>query len=87
MATPLQGAERRIFSSLLHEWPKDSVEEIRIELTRGVELFTDEIEAALEDLRLKGYVEEFQAGHWKLTPNGHGVKRSLLGEISDAACI
>jgi hypothetical protein len=71
----------------LHEWPKDSVEEIRIELTRGVELSTDEVEAALEDLRLKGYVEEFQVGHWKLAPNGHGVKRSLLGEISDAASI
>jgi hypothetical protein len=66
----------------LHEWPKDSVEQIRIELTRSVELSTEEVEAALEVL-LKGYVEEFRPGHWKLTPNGHGVKRSLLGGISD----
>jgi len=84
MATPLQGAERRVFSSLLHEEQEDSVEKIRIELTRGAELFTEEVEAALEALRLKGYVEEFRPGRWKLTPNGHGVKRSLLGEISDA---
>lgn len=80
---PLQGAEFRIFRSLFHEWPSNSVEEIRIELTRGVELSRAEIETTLENLRGKGYVEEFKPRCWQLSPNGHGVRRSLLGELRE----
>lgn len=88
MASPLQGAELRVFASLASEWTHDTVEEIRAELTRGVELSSEEIEVALESLCAKGYLKEFEPGHWELAPNGHGVKRSLLGELvadADAA--
>ena len=44
-----------------------------------------EIEVALESLQRKGYVEEFAPGRWQLTPIGHGVRRSLLGELSERA--
>jgi hypothetical protein len=80
MAEPLQGAEFRIFRSLVEEWPQDSVEQLRVEMTRGAELSSNEIQEVLESLREKGYVEEFKEGHWQVTPNGHGVRRSLLGE-------
>jgi hypothetical protein len=80
MAEPLQGAELRVFRSLVEEWPWDTVEKIRVELTRGEELSSEQVEAALEGLRQKGYVEEFEAGRWQVTVNGHGVRRTLLGE-------
>jgi hypothetical protein len=83
MAMQLQGAEFRIFRSLFHEWPYNSVEELRIEMTRGVELSTAEVETVLASLQGKGYVVEFEPGRWQLTPNGHGVRRSLLGELHD----
>lgn len=81
MATPLKGTEFRIFQSLIEEWPRNSIEELRVEMTIGVELSTEEVEAALESLRLKEYLEEFEPGRWQLAPNGHGVRRSLLGEL------
>src|SRR6476646_444752 len=85
MAEPLKGAELRVFRSLIEEWPWDTVEKIRVEMTRGDELGTADIEAALTSLREKGYVEEFEAGRWQVTPNGHGVRRTLLGELRERA--
>src|SRR3954462_1847479 len=85
MAEPLKGAELRVFRSLIEEWPWDTVEKIRVEMTRGEELTTEEIEAALTSLRENGYVEEFELGRWQVTPNGHGVRRTLLGERRDEA--
>jgi len=87
MATPLEGAEFRVFRSLFHEWPFNSVEELRVELTRGVELSTAEVEAALSGLRRKGYVEEFKPGRWQLTSSGYGVHRSLLRELRDTIAV
>jgi hypothetical protein len=87
VATPLEGAEFRVFRSLFHEWPFNSVEELGVELTRGVELSTAEVEAALAGLRRKGYVEEFKLGRWQLTSNGYGIRRSLLGELRDAIAV
>jgi DNA-binding transcriptional ArsR family regulator len=83
MAEPLVGSELRVFRSLIEEWPWDTVEKIGVELTRGEELGSAEIEAALEALREKGYVEEFEPGRWQVTPNGHGVRRTLLGELRE----
>lgn len=83
MATPLEGAEFRVFRSLYREWDRDSVEQLRVQMTRGVELSITEIEAALGELEGNGYVEEFEPGRWQLTPNGYGVRRSLLGELRD----
>jgi DNA-binding IclR family transcriptional regulator len=85
MACQLQGIEFRIFYSLFHEWPYNSVEELQIEMARGVELSTAEVEAALGSLERKGYVEEFKPGRWQLSPNGHGVRRTLLGELRERA--
>lgn len=85
MAEPLQGPELRVFRSLVEEWPWDTVEKIRVEMTRGEELSSAEVEAALESLREKGYVEEFQSNRWQVTPNGHGVRRTLLGELRERA--
>lgn len=81
MAKPLEGAELRVFRSLIEEWPQDTVEKIRVEMTRGDELSSEEVEDALKTLRDKGYVEEFKPGRWQVTPNGHGVRRTLLGEL------
>lgn len=80
MAEPLQGSELRVFRSLIEEWPWDTVEKIRVELTRGEELSSEQVEAALQRLRQKGYVEEFEAGRWQVTAKGHAVRRTLLGE-------
>jgi DNA-binding transcriptional ArsR family regulator len=80
VAEPLSGAEFRIFRSLIEEWPEDTVEKLRVEMTRGVELSPAEIERALRDLTEKGYVEEFEPGRWQVTASGHGRKRTLLGE-------
>ena len=80
MAERLQGIDFRVFRSLATEWPYDTVEKIRVELTRGPEATAEEIEESLRCLEGKGWLEEFQPGRWKLTPNGHGSKRSLLGE-------
>lgn len=74
--------ESRIFRSLATEWPHDTVDQIRVELTRGPEVASEEVEAALEGLQAAGLVEEFKPGHWRLTPNGHGKKPSLLGARS-----
>jgi Mn-dependent DtxR family transcriptional regulator len=80
MAERLQGVEYRVFRSLLREWDRDSVEAIRVELTRGEEVPTPEIEEALRTLAEKGYVEEFEPGHWRVTDRGRAVERSLLGD-------
>jgi predicted transcriptional regulator of viral defense system len=79
---PLQGAEFRIFRSLVREWDRDSLRSLEIEMTRRVPyLSREEIAEVLAALEERGYVEEHEPGHWRLTPNGHGVKRSLLGEL------
>jgi hypothetical protein len=85
MAVPLQGSEFRIFRSLLEEWPFNSVEEIRIELTQGPVLSYDEVEEALGALARKGYVEEFEPDRWKVTLDGHAVQRTLLGQLAAAS--
>jgi hypothetical protein len=79
MAERLEGVEYRVFRSLLQEWDRDTVEEIRVELTRGVEVPIAQIEEALRTLESKGYVES-EADHWKITPQGQAVRRSLLGD-------
>jgi Mn-dependent DtxR family transcriptional regulator len=80
MAERLQGVEYRVFRSLLREWDRDSVEAIRVELTQGEEVPTPEIEKALRTLAEKGYVEEFEPDHWRVTDRGRAVERSLLGD-------
>lgn len=70
--------ERRVFLSLAIESELDTVEEIRLELTQGIELTSEDIEAALQGLKERSWAEEFEAGRWQLTPNGHGKKPSML---------
>jgi hypothetical protein len=85
VADPLSGAEFRVFRSLIEEWPQDTVEKIRVEMTRGAELSAEEIGRALRGLADKGYVEEFEPCRWQVTPNGHGMRRTLLGERREEA--
>ena len=80
MAEPLDGVELRVFRSLLQEWDRDTVEEIRVELTRGVPVPTAEVEAALQRLAQRGYAEEFSEGHWRVTPQARAVEATLLGK-------
>jgi hypothetical protein len=80
VAPQLEGAEFRVFRSLIEEWPWDTVEKIRVEMTLGEEMSVAQIEEALGNLREMGYVEEFEPGRWQVTPNGHGMRRTLLGE-------
>jgi hypothetical protein len=80
MADRLEGVGFRVFRSLHQEWDLDTVEDIRIQLTRGPLVPFEQIEAALARLAERRYVEEFKPGHWKITNQGLAVKRSLLGE-------
>lgn len=80
MAEKLEGAEFRVFRCLVKEEQIEKFDEICIELTQAPPLEPEEVQAALEGLREKGYAEEIQPGHWKFTPNGYGVRRSLLGQ-------
>lgn len=82
MAEPLKGVEFRVFRSLIQEDDFDTVEKIGMHLTLGPMVTTSEIEAALSSLAMAGYVEERKPGHWQITPQGHAVKGSLLGELN-----
>jgi hypothetical protein len=84
MAERLEGLELRVFRSLFEEYDLDSIEEIRVQLTRGALASATEIETALASLRERGYVEELRPGHWRVAPQGLGVRRSLLGEFDES---
>ncbi len=82
MAVRLKGVEFRVFHSLRQEWDFDTVEAIRVHLTQGPVVSTPQIEDALDSLAERGYIEEFEPGRWRISPQGHGVHRSLLGELA-----
>ena len=76
----LEGVEFRVFRSLVREWDRDTPKQIEVELSRNpVDL--EEVEAALERLEDAGWLEEYAPGRWRLSGNGEGCKRSLLGAI------
>jgi hypothetical protein len=81
VADPLEGVDLRVFRSLFEEEDFDTLKKIRVHLTLGPIVATTEIEAALDRLVLRGYVEERKPGHWWITSQGHAVRRSLLGEV------
>lgn len=87
MREELKGSERRIFRFLLTEWDRDTIEWPRVESTQGLEIRPAEIEATLRSLERKGYVEEFNQGHWRVTPRGLGVQKSLLGTPMSTASV
>lgn len=68
-----------MFRSLLHEWDRDTVEAIRVELTRGNEVPASQIESDLQSLKANGYVDEYEPGQWKVTAQGRAVEATLLG--------
>jgi hypothetical protein len=78
---PLQGVEFRVFRSLLQESDYETVEQIRVYLTQGPIVPSEDIEEALATLAAKHYVEEYRPGCWKVAPQGYGLRRSLLGEL------
>ena len=84
-ATSLDEAERRILHGLIEEWIDDTVDDLRIRLTRGRELTYGEVQQALERLGIRGYVEEFRPGHWRATDTARYIRRRLLGTESLAA--
>jgi hypothetical protein len=75
------GAELRIFRSLLVEWDRDSINEIRVELTRGAAVSERRILHVLESLAQAGYVREQAPERWEVTSRGRSVSPSLLGEL------
>lgn len=79
MAGALKGNERRVFWLLLNEWDRDTVEWLRVESTQGLEIRPADIEATLRSLEDRGLVEEFDPGHWRITPRGLALQKSLLG--------
>lgn len=81
MAESLHGTEFRVFRCLVRESELESFDRICIEMTQQPPLERQEVAAALAGLRGKGYAEEFKPDHWRHTPNGYGVRRSLLGEL------
>lgn len=81
MAEPLHGPEFRVFRCLIRESQLESFDRICIEVTHEPPLEPDEVAAALASLQVKGYAEEFKPDHWRYTPNGYGVRRTLLGEF------
>jgi hypothetical protein len=83
MTDQLTGVEFRVFRSLLQESDRNTVEDVRIQLTRGPVVAAAEIEGALESLSAQGYVEEHEPGRWQISSRGHGRKKSLLGQRSD----
>jgi hypothetical protein len=80
MIEPLQGLEFRVFRSLAREQDRDSVEDIRIELTQGHPESAERVEATLETLAKRGLVEEHRPEHWRVTLQGHRTEKSLLGQ-------
>lgn len=81
----LSGLEARVFHTLLHETPFNSVEAIRIELTRGQPQTYEDVSAALSALQVRGYVEEFEPGRWQASVTGRHMSRILLSAPSVAA--
>jgi hypothetical protein len=80
MAEQLQGVEFRVFRSLLREPDMNTVHAIYVHLTHGPFVAEPEIEAALAALAERGYVSATESGEWEVSPQGHAVQRSLLGE-------
>lgn len=78
-ATPLDEGEERVLRGLIEEMIDDTVEEIRIRLTRGRELSYEEVEQVLERLWVRGYAEEFRPGRWEATDLARHIRRRLLG--------
>lgn len=78
-ATQLDEAEARVLRWLITESIDDTVEDIRIRLTRGRELTYEEVEQVLERLWIRGYVEEFSPGRWEATNSALAIKNRLLG--------
>ena len=78
-ATQLDESEMRILRGLVTECIDDTVEDIRIRLTRGRELTYEGVEQVLERLWVRGYVEEFSPGRWETTNNALAIKNRLLG--------
>lgn len=70
-----------MFRCLIKESQNERFEDIRTEMTHTPAMSPDEVMDALLSLKEKGYIEELEPDHWKHSPNGHGVRRSLLGEI------
>lgn len=79
MTDQLRGTAFRIFRSLLREWDRNTVEDIRIEMTQGAVVTADEVQDTLDELEKSGYVEEFSPGRWRVTAQGRALERSLLG--------
>jgi hypothetical protein len=80
----LDESESRVLRGLLSECEDNTVEDIRIRLTRGTELPYEGVEQVLERLWIRGYVEEFSPGRWKATANALVIQDRLLG-LSAAA--
>jgi hypothetical protein len=78
-------SEARVLRSLIEEWPYDTVEQVRAELTRGRPLSYEEVEDVLDSLRTQGYVEEFGPAHWRASDYARHIKRRLLGSLIAAA--
>jgi len=81
----LEDPEARVLRSLIEEWPYNTVEQIRVELTRGRSLSYAEIEAILDALRVQGHVEEFKPGHWRASDRARHIRRRLLAPLTTAA--
>jgi hypothetical protein len=79
MAEKLPEPELRVFRVLINESQFTDFERICVELTHSPALESEDVAAALGRLEERGYAEEFKPGHWRYTPAGYGVRRSLQG--------
>lgn len=84
-ATPLDESEARVLRGLIAECDDNTVEDIRIRLTRGRELTYEGVEQVLERLWVRGYVEEFSPGRWKGTDLALHHRRRLFGSTLEPA--
>jgi hypothetical protein len=75
----LNEGEARILRSLIEESPYNTVDQIYAELTKGPHVAYEVVEDNLDLLLARGYVEEFQPGHWQATPSALHIRRRLLG--------
>lgn len=78
----LRESEARVLRSLVEEWPYDTVEQVRVELTKGRHLSYEEVEDVLDALRTQGYVEEFESGHWRASDQARHMRRRLLAPLT-----
>jgi hypothetical protein len=81
----LEESEARALRSLIEEWPYDTVEQIRVELTKGRSLSYAEVYGILDALRVQGHVEEFEPGHWRASDQARRIRRRLLAPLTTAA--